>query len=244
MGSRQVDDKTARIIQRDTISVNLNWHNVCHIDRMVRGMEKTPVGLRARNKEEARVRILDAVIELLVEANELNHDAVAQRTGISRRTVYRYFEDRQALLGAASERVRELAGARVSFPKTEEDLLDTHSIYTGLDRIAPLATLVRSTPQGRSMRLAQKKERQASYTAVTADAVKELSAEDQRLATAMLQVLHTTPWLEMRDHWDLPGEKIARVTGWALRTLLADLRARRGAPLDETGDVSAKVRLK
>ncbi|MDN4591823.1 resolvase [Xenophilus aerolatus] len=189
-------------------------------------------GQRERNKEAARTRILDAVIELMTEGRaDLSHDAVAERTGISRRTIYRYFVDREALLGAASARVRELAGARVSFPKSESDLLDTQSIYQGLDRIAPIVTLVRSTPQGRAMRLAQKKERQESYTRVTADAVKDLPKDDQLLATAMLQVLHTTPWLEMRDHWDLSGEQIAKATGWAIRTLLADLRARKGAPL-------------
>jgi hypothetical protein len=44
----------------------------------------------------------------------------------------------------------------------------------------------------------------------------------------MLQALHTTPWPEMRNHWGLSSEQIARVTGWAIRTLLADLE-RRGA---------------
>jgi AcrR family transcriptional regulator len=194
--------------------------------------ERSP-GKRERNKDEARTRILDAVIDLLADGrSEVNHDAVAERTGISRRTIYRYFVDRQALLGAASTRVRELAGAKVVFPDSERDLLDTHAIYTGFDRIAPIATLVRSTPQGRAMRLAQKDERQAKYIAATADAVKDLPPEDRLLATAMLQVLHTTPWLEMRDHWDLTGEQIARATGWALRTLVADLRSRAGTPLD------------
>ena len=192
-----------------------------------------PSGRREKNKEEARTCILDAVIELMADGRrEINHDAVAERTGISRRTVYRYFVDREALLAAASDRVRELAGSRVAFPKSEKDLLDTHSIYTGLDRIAPIATLVRSTPQGRAMRLAQKAERQEHYKDAASDAVKALPEGDRLLATAMLQVLHTTPWLEMRDHWDLTGEQIARVTGWAIRTLIADLRRRGSAPLD------------
>jgi hypothetical protein len=52
------------------------------------------------------------------------------------------------------------------------------------------------------------------------------------LATAMLQVLHTTPRREMRDHWGLDGEQIARACGWAMRTLLKDLREREGRPLD------------
>jgi AcrR family transcriptional regulator len=193
-----------------------------------------PASQRERNKEEARIRILDAVIELLADGrSEVNHDAVAERTGISRRTIYRYFEDRQTLLSAASTRVREFAGSRVVFPKEEKDLLDTRSIYMGLDRIAPIATLVRSTPEGRAMRLSQKAERQASYTAAAASAVKNLPEPDRVLATAMLQVLHSTPWLEMRDHWDLTGEQIGRVTEWAVRTLLADLRSRGEVPLDK-----------
>jgi hypothetical protein len=48
----------------------------------------------------------------------------------------------------------------------------------------------------------------------------------------MLQVLNTTPWLEMRDHWGLDGKQIARATGWAVRTLLNDLKARGDLPLD------------
>ena len=185
-------------------------------------------------RQSPRNRILDTVIELLAdERADVNHDTVAERTGISRRTIYRYFDDRQKLLAAASTRVRELAGSRVVFPKEEKDLLDTRSIYEGFDRIAPIATLVRSTPEGRAMRLSQKAERQVFYMNATADAVKNLPESDRVLATAMLQVLHTTPWLEMRDHWDLTGEQIGRATAWAIRTLLADLRRRGGTPLDK-----------
>lgn len=196
--------------------------------------EVNPPGLRERNRIEARNQIADAVIELMAEGNlDISHDAVAEVTGKSRRTVYRYFPDREALLSAASTRVRELAGSRVSFPSTEQDLLDTHTIYTSFDRIAPIITLVRSTPHGREMRKTQKRERQESYRTVMADAVKDLPEEDQILATAMLQVLHTTPWLEMRDHWDFDGAQIAKATNWAIRTLLSDLRARQGKPLDQ-----------
>lgn len=194
-----------------------------------------PPGARETQKQEMRTRIADALIDLLAEGRmDINHDLIAERTGVARRTVYRYFPDREALLAAAHARVQELAGPRVTFPTREADLTaDLHDIYTGFDSIASIATLVRSTPQGRVMRLATNDERQARYRAVTADLVKDLPAEDQMLATAMLQMLHTTPWLEMRDHWGLSGDKIAKVAGWAMRTLMADLRARNGRPLDE-----------
>ncbi len=194
-------------------------------------------GPREQKKEEVRTRIADALIELLAEGRmDINHDLVAERTGLGRRTVYRYFPDREALLTSATSRVRELAGPRVTFPATEADLTDAlHDIYTGLDRIAPIATLVRSTSQGRAMRRSDNDRRVDAYTKAAADLVKDLPPEDQKLATAVLQVLHTTPWLEMRDHWGLSGEQIAKATGWAMRTLMADLRARDGRPLDEDG---------
>jgi AcrR family transcriptional regulator len=198
-------------------------------------MATAAASTRTIRKQEARERILDAFIALLTEgAADLSHDAVAQRAEVARRTVYRYFPDRPALLDGALLRVRELAGAHVTYPESAEELLETlEPIYTGFDSIAPLITMLRTTPQGRQLRLAQKRQRAAAYTRALAEAVRDLPPEDRKLATAMIQVLHTTPWLEMRDHWGLDGRQIARATGWAARTLLKDLKARGGLPLGE-----------
>ena len=135
---------------------------------------------------------------------------------------------------AALDRVRSLAGPQVIYPRSASELLATlEPIHTGFDRIAPIATMLRSTPQGRALRLTQNRRRVRSYTRALAPAAKALPRQDRRLAIAMLQVLHTTPWLEMRDHWGLTGQQIARVTGWAIRTLLADLARRGEVPLDQ-----------
>jgi AcrR family transcriptional regulator len=190
---------------------------------------------RDRKKQRAREQILDAFIALMTEgAADLSHDAVAERTGLGRRTVYRYFPDRGSLMDAALMRVRELAGVRVDYPQSARELLETlEPIYTGFDAIAPIVTMLRTTPQGRQLRLAHNAERVRSYREALADSVRALPPADRKLATAMLQVLHTTPWLEMRDHWALDGRQIARATGWAVRTLLADLKRRGSLPLDQ-----------
>ena len=194
-----------------------------------------PASLRTQKKQALEERILDAFIALLSEgAADLSHDAVADRAGVGRRTVYRYFPDRPALMEGALMRVRALAGPRVAYPESADELLATLApIYQGFDAIAPVATMLRTTAQGRQLRLAQKARRVASYTNALADAVKALPPADRKLATAMLQVLHTTPWLEMRDQWGLDGGQIARATGWAARTLLKDLRKRGPLPLDQ-----------
>jgi len=192
-------------------------------------------GVRARKKDVLRNRMIDELVALIAEGRiDISHDLIAERVGVGRRTAYRYFPDRDALLQAAWDRVNSVAGANIDFPQSEADLLGTlHTIHTGFDESAPLATLVRSTPQGRAVRAAQNQRRVDGYTAATAEAVKELPPEDQKLATAIVQILHTSPWLEMRDHWHLDGEQISRATGWAIRTLLADLKARGARPLAE-----------
>lgn len=198
-----------------------------------------PLGRREANRRETQQRIEDAIVAMLLEGDlaRVTHDALASRTGIARRTIYRYFPDQQALLDNVWERVTALAGPKVRMPESEADMLDTlPAIYEGFDRIAALETLIRSTPQGRALRMARNDRRVRSYTAAMAAAVKDLPPTDARQATAMLQFLHTSAWLEMRDHWGLTGTEIARVCRWAMRTLLADLRARGGRPLDAEAD--------
>ena len=181
-----------------------------------------------------RAKIGDALVGLLANDERVNHDAVAARAGLSRRTVYRYYPDQESLLRALRERVTSLAGPNVRYPGSEKEMLATlPAIYEGFDRIAPVVTVIRSTPQGRAARLADRDARVAAYTAATADAVAALPEDDRKLATAMLQFLHTSAWLEMRDQWGLDGAEIARACDWAMRTLLDDLRRRGDKPLSE-----------
>lgn len=188
----------------------------------------------ASDNEDTRRRICEATVDLIGQVGNINHDLVAERAGISRRTVYRYFPDQTALLRGARNHVQALIGPNVRMPHSEADMIDQlDEIYTGFDKIEPVSILMRTTPQGRAIRLADRDRRRATYTAAMADAVKDLPESDKRLATAMLQFLHTSAWLEMHDQWGLTGEEMAKSCRWAMKTLLKDLRARGGRPLDE-----------
>ena len=65
--------------------------------------------LRERRRQETADLILDAVLDLMAEAgiDGLTMEAVAERVGVSLRTVYRYFPDRASLLTAALARHNE-----------------------------------------------------------------------------------------------------------------------------------------
>lgn len=60
---------------------------------------------RSARRDRNRLAVLDAVIELFSEGVlEPTPDDVAARVGLSARSVYRYFVDRDALLRAAIDR--------------------------------------------------------------------------------------------------------------------------------------------
>lgn len=64
---------------------------------------------RVARRDRNRTAVLDAVLELFAEGNvDPGPDDVAPRVGLSARSVYRYFEDREALLRAAIDRNLEI----------------------------------------------------------------------------------------------------------------------------------------
>lgn len=76
---------------------------------------------RTARRDRNRTSVLDAVIELFDE-NDLSpgvHE-VARRSGVSLRSVYRYFDDVDALIAAAIQRQYELSKPRFLIPDVGE----------------------------------------------------------------------------------------------------------------------------
>jgi AcrR family transcriptional regulator len=198
--------------------------------------DDSPPTLRERQKAQTRELIVEALFAALAEGRweDATHEALARRAGVSRQTVYRHFPDREALMAALWEHLNPRFTAR-GLPTTEADLLELMGpMYAAFDRDADIITFVQSTPQGRAMRLTVRERRSAAFLQATADATNGLSASEARLATAVIQLLDGgQAWIELRQQWGLTGEEMATACGWAVRTLLRDLHARRGRPLDE-----------
>jgi len=197
-----------------------------------------PGSLRERLKQQTRALIVDELVAALAagELDQASHDALAKRVGVSRQTVYRYFPDRDALMQALWERINaELGGGTSGFPQDETALLTQIApLFQSYDRIAPLITIAQSTQMGRAMRLSVKDKRSQAFLDTIADAAKTLDPEDRKLAAAIVQLLvGGQAWIEMHQQWDLTGEQMGRAAHWAVRTLLADLHARKGRPLDQ-----------
>jgi AcrR family transcriptional regulator len=198
---------------------------------------QSSTGKRAAHREEVQRRIADALLGFMArgETQRLNHDAVAEAAGVSRRTVYRYYPDRDALLKALWTRTARAAGPGVGIPKDADEIVRRlDEVFTGFDRNAAAIMVSLTTPEGRAVRNSVKPERVAGWRKALAKELEALPERQRDWALGVVQLLSTGfAWREMRDQWDMDGEEIAAACRWAIRTLLRDLERREGRPLTE-----------
>jgi len=178
-----------------------------------------------------REKIGDALVALMAEGDKLNHDRVAERAGVSRRTVYRYYPDQETLRAAVWARVGPAGG----IPTTLEDAIEgLPARFANFDAKADAMNVVMASAEGRAIRNVMKPERVAAFRAMLSGHVADLPEPDRTRATAMFQFLCSAfAWREMRDQWDMDGAAAAAACQWALEVLLADLKKRGGNPLGE-----------
>lgn len=191
-------------------------------------------GKRAANREKTRSRIEDALLETLADGDPsgINHDQIAQRAKVGRRTVYRYFPDRTSLLQAGWERLNRAASPNVGMPESAKSILDgMEELYTGFDRNPEAMTVTMASAEGRAIRNAMTPRRVTAYRAALAAETDHLDPDTRDLAVAVIQLLNSGfVWREFRDQWGLDGSDMARACRWAVSVLLDELRNGGGPP--------------
>ncbi|MBO9711394.1 TetR/AcrR family transcriptional regulator [Sphingomonas sp.] len=186
-----------------------------------------PAKPEAPDNPSTRERTVDALIALIAAGEQLNHDRVAERAGLSRRTVYRYFPDQSSLRAAAWERLGPPGG----MPSTLHDFVGLMPERFGkFESNAEAMTVTMASPEGRAMRNVMTTKRVETFRALFAEQTAHLAEPARTEAIAALQYMGCGyAWLEMRDQWELGPEGAAAACSWAIETLLAEL-ARGGGP--------------
>ena len=188
--------------------------------------------LRDQQAALARERILRAVAELLERdaAEELTVPQVAELSGVSLRTVYRYFPTREELLAAAG---RFIGGELLQqgYPTSLDDVADSFErACADFDERPGLVRAMALSQVGREARSSRRRERLAAIREALDAEVGGLPERELRQAEAVLAYLHNMlAYTTLREEQELSGEEIGEALGWAIRTVVADLRRRQRA---------------
>ena len=185
--------------------------------------------LREQQAAVARERILQAVAQLIERegAAVVTMPQVAELSGVSLRTLYRYYPTREALLEGAGRWIGgELPGQ--GYPAGLDDIADSFQrACRDFDERPGLVRAMAMSEVGREARSARRRVRLDAIRHALEQEVGALTEAELRRAEAVLAYLHNMlAYTTLREEHGLDGEEIGEALGWAIRTLVGDLRRR------------------
>lgn len=176
-----------------------------------------------RQRESTREAILDSAMTMLREepTSPISHEAIAERSGIAARTVYRHFPTRGHLGAALWARIRDDTGTR--WPTTEADIapavraqfaqFEKHQAFVRATMFAS------ATSDSRSHGYA---EGRAAFAQSLAALSRDLSPAEGRRLIALCLAIYSAPfWQMLRDRGQLSAVEAREAAAMALDAVLA-----------------------
>ncbi|MBK7397006.1 MAG: helix-turn-helix transcriptional regulator [Myxococcales bacterium] len=178
--------------------------------------------LRDAHGEATRERLLDAAVALVDQGVEPTMRALAKAAGVGERTVYRYFESRDALVIAVAPRFVGRAGIPLC---ARFDELDDYArdLFTVFERNANLIETMLTSPWMSAPFRKTRRDNLLALRKLVDDAFGKAKASDRASATTSLRsMLSGSGWLYLRRSCQLENEAIIEHAQW----LIAAVRAR------------------
>ena len=194
----------------------------------------SPPPLRQRHREATRDIILRAAADSVASRgiHAFTVQEVADRAGISHRSVYRYFPTREALVeglyGFAEQMARSwastLSPVLEGVPVLAVNPFVMFDREPNLIRASVMARLTTGyQPQARIQRT-------KSFEAGMRRLTKNLDPDEFRRTFALLRLLvSSNAWMVFREDFGLSGEDMTKVVSWAVGVLIEDLKRRNQA---------------
>jgi AcrR family transcriptional regulator len=172
-------------------------------------------------------RIMEGVAALLRRGNDVTFDLVAKESGVPQRTLYRYFENREALFGTFWRWANELIEMPAHPTTPDEVVSHIPALFAAFDRDETLVRAMMHDPRGRAVRVANADGRRRKFAAALKPIIETLpNAEATQLLASVTVLCSATGWESMKDNWQLSGAAAAEASQWAVRALIEDVRSR------------------
>lgn len=185
------------------------------------------VSLREQHAAATRERILSAVAELLEHGavDDLTMPDVAAASGVSLRTIYRYYPTREELLEAAGRWIGDEL-LKHPYPRDLDEVADLYEAgCRDFDERPGLVRAMVVSQLGQRARGYRRRERLEAIARALRDELPGLPEPELRRAEAVLAYLHNMlAYTTLREESGLSGEEIGEAVAWAIRTLVEDLR--------------------
>lgn len=156
----------------------------------------------------------------------ISHEAIANRSGIAARTVYRHFPTRGHLGAALWAQMRDETGTR--WPTTEADIAP--SVRAQFAQFEKHETFVRAsilTPAMAQYQAHGSAEGRAAFQQSLAAVTRDLSAAESRRLIAVCVAIYSAPfWQMLRDRGKLSAKEARQAAATAFEAVISAAKAR------------------
>jgi AcrR family transcriptional regulator len=182
-----------------------------------------PVGTRQRTRRA----ILEAMVDVIMEAEGIGFSvqAVADRAGVTHRTIYNHFPTREALCDALSDYLDELLGASSGTPEPTWSLASLPNIVEDLYRTLALrdrharAYVMLMIGNRRPMSAWRKRSLMAEKL-IAREQSGQVPLTPRQVTAVIRLFVSTMGWHLLTEQCGLSTEEAAGASAWATRTLL------------------------
>jgi AcrR family transcriptional regulator len=181
--------------------------------------------LREEQTRATRERILDALLalqEAAPEAAEITVDAVATAAGVQRRTVFRHFATRDALLEAAFAHLNARMGLRTAPADRAALVVGPREAFPTFDAFEGAVRAALHGRAGREMRARSVAARRRAFAACLE---RDLAGQPAAVRNRVLALAHllysASAWEVLKDYGSLTGAEAGEAASWALETILS-----------------------
>lgn len=198
----------------------------------------TPVDARAARSREL---IMNALADVVADkgVSGFSVQEVADRAGVSHRTVYRHYDSREALLDGYARWLDERlvdSGGVTSVGDADSLPSDAQTTFRLFDEVgAALVEAFVVVSLGTRSQVARRHERTEEFRRALEDSgvLAHLPDADAETVTALIRtVASSNTWFLFRHQHGIDGNRAGRAVAWALQTLIEELRSGGGPQLD------------
>ena len=169
--------------------------------------------LRAEQAQRTRDKILDALCDQLVLGqDEFSIEKVAEAAGVSVRTVYHHFPNREAQIEAVAEWLEQRMGPPAASPRSIDDIPAFAEQMVRRALTSPRDLRVHTAPG--VAKLVRAKRRGARDKALAA------VVDDRQAAAALGALIVDEIGIAMMDRYGLEGEELIETHAWIVRLVV------------------------
>jgi AcrR family transcriptional regulator len=192
------------------------------------------MNMRKRQQETTQKAILDALGEVVADSGavEFSIQNVADRAGVSHRTVYNHFPTRTALNDAFAQHAEDQLGAHYPGPRPPEEdttleelpeiVAEAYRAFAQVER--PTRAYVMLMIASRSPAKLTRKRTKRLEQAVESELGPLPKGVSRQVAAAMRIFMSTTGWHVMTEHLKLSTEEAAGVASWMVEMVIDQVR--------------------